>query len=889
MINGALSRRSFLWLLGSAACLAAAAASGLQRMCAAAAGRELSLLQKGWFMQSSERVRQSGEELSSPGASTEGWYAVSVPSTVLAGLVANGEYTDLYFADKLKSVPVERFKSPWWYRCEFVSPLETGRQTWLNFRGINYRANIFLNGKKIADAKSIVGTYREFELNVTDVLSAGKGSNVLVLQVFPPVVESDLAITFVDWAPVPPDLNMGVWQDVEVRTSGPVAVRHAHVISDLELPSCSKAGLTVMADLINATDREVKGRLDGEIEGLKFSQEVTLAAKQTKTVTFLPENFAQLKIANPRVWWPWQLGNPEMYELKLSFSVDGILSDSSLTRIGIRKVSSRLIESKKADEDKSPRRLFTVNGVDLLVLGAGYAPDLLQRRVMKDRPDWQEDHVRYLRDMNLNSVRLEGKLEDDAFYDLCDRYGILVLAGWCCCSPWERWDKWKEEQHQVAYDSLYCQIRRARTHPSMLVWLNGSDFCPPGAVESKYLDIEKELYWPCPTISSATGKKSEASEETGVKMKGPYKWEPPVYWLADKHAGGAWGFNTEVGPGAVPPPLESLQKMLPKEHYWPIDDLWKFHCGLGAFSDISDFTGALDARYGKAGSIADFSWKAQAQAYETVRAMFEAFRRNAFKATGEIQWMLNNAWPSMIWHLYDYYFRAGGAYFATKVACEPLHVLYSYDNRSLVVVNNSLKAVPQLKVTAAVYDIDSKCRYTHAVVCNAAANAPTVAFSLPELKDISTTHFLRLTLTDSAGKVISVNSYWLSTVPDLMKANEGEDSWNITHVASFADFKGLESLPPVQLALPDFRVEDHGIEKEARLVVENKSNTIAFLVRLKLSRASDGEEILPIRFEDNYFMLLPGEKRLIAARYLAADSGAGKPVASVDCYNNGRK
>ena len=226
-----------------------------------------------------------------------------------------------------------------------------------------------------------------------------------------------------------------------------------------------------------------------------------------------------------------------MYDLSLTVTVGGVQSHHRSTSFGVRKVTSRL---------ENGHRLFTVNGIDTLILGGGYAPDLFQRRILPDRPTWQEDHIRYVKDMNLNAVRLEGKLEDDAFFNICDRNGVLVMAGWCCCSPWEQWKNWKAEQHMVAEESLRYQIRKLRAHPSLLVWLNGSDNHPPEAVEKKYLAIEQELSWPNPTLSSATAAKSAAAEPTGVKMEGPYKWEPPIYWMTDKKKGGAWGFNTEV-------------------------------------------------------------------------------------------------------------------------------------------------------------------------------------------------------------------------------------------------------------------------------------------------------------------------------------------------------
>lgn len=874
-----VTRRTFLGAVGVAALSVAHARSGALafEMPVVATTRPEGWLSDQWMLQSSEVIKNGGDELSRPDSGDGTWYPVTVPSTVLAALVANGEYSDLYFSDNLKKVPVDRFRVPWWYRQQFtLRPGAAGKQLWLHFKGINYRANIWLNGKLIVDSKVAVGAYRDLELNVTPHVAPGQ-ANALAVEVFPPRKNEDLAITFVDWAPGPPDHNMGIWQDVELRTSGPVALRCAHIVTDLEVPSLSSAKLTVMADLVNATDQPVTAMVEGQIEGLRFKQEVSLAARETKTVALEP-----VTIDRPRLWWPSQLGKPEMYDLQLRVNVNGAVSDQSTTRFGIRKVTSRL---------DNGHLLFTVNGVDLLILGSGYCPDLLQRRTMSDRPTWQEDHVRYVRDMNLNTIRLEGKLEDDSFFDICDRYGILVMAGWCCCSPWEQWNKWKDEQHAVAEASLRYQLRKMRTHPSLLCWMNGSDNHPPKDVEEKYLAIAAELKWPCPTVSSATAKKSPVSGASGVKMEGPYKWVPPVYWYTDRKKGGAWGFNTEVGPGAVPPPLESLEKMLPADHRWPIDDVWNFHCGSGkTFSNMTDFTEALDARFGKSKGIADFSWKAQAQAYETFRALYEAFRRNKFtEATGQIQWMQNNAWPSMIWHLYDYYWRPGGAYFATKLACEPVHALYSYHDRAIVIVNDTLEAFEKLRVTAEVYDIDAKQVHRQAATKPVPANDKIVVFTLPALPaEISTTYFIRLVLEDAWQHAIGVNTYFLSTRADELSTKGGEDDWNITRCTAYADFTALEKLPRASFSLNTSQTWRDGEHDAIRVAVTNTSSTIAVMTRLKLTRGPGGEEVLPVLWQDNYFTLLPGETREAAVRWLPADLQGAAIAVAVDCFNNGR-
>jgi exo-1,4-beta-D-glucosaminidase len=289
--------------------------------------------------------------------------------------------------------------------------------------------------------------------------------------------------------------------------------------------------------------------------------------------------------------------------------------------------------------------VFKINGKNILIRGAGWAPDML----LRSTPERQEAEIRYVRDMNLNTIRLEGKMEDEHFLELCDRYGILLQAGWCCCDHWETWAAWDAEDYTVSAESLKDQIRRLRSHPSLFDWLNGSDGPPPPKVEEMYVKVLKDLQWPNPFQSSATAKSTTVTGPTGLKMTGPYEYVAPSYWLTDTKRGGAHGYNTETGPGPAVPPLESLRKMLPKEHLWPIDEVWDFHAGGGAFRNLKVFTEALNARYGTAASVEDYVLKAQVLAYEGQRAMFEAFGRNKYTSTGVIQWMLPGQLSGRFW------------------------------------------------------------------------------------------------------------------------------------------------------------------------------------------------------------------------------------------------
>src|SRR5262245_23013319 len=663
-----------------------------------------------WALQSSAKVARGGEALSQPGFETQGWHAAAVPNTVVGALVEDGTYPDPYFGMNLRSIPGttypigERFtllpmptdspfKPSWWYRTEFELPAGLADENIeLHFDGINYRANIWVNGSRIASADEVAGAFRRYEFDVSRLARAGR-RNAVAVEVLAPE-PGDLAFMWVDWNPTPADKNMGLWGDVYLTHSGPIALRNPHVLTNLDLPSLDAAQLTVTAELRNTTDRPVSGIVRGAIEAIQFSRRVELGAREQTTVRFTSEEAPQLRLAKPRVWWPYRMGPQSLYTLVLDVDVDGATSDRQEVRFGIQRISSELT-------DKG-HRLFMVNGKPLLIRGGGWASDMLLRPSSRSR---LEAEMRYVKEMGLNTIRLEGKLEGDLFYDLADRLGILVMPGWCCCDQWEKWEKWDAEDHGVAPASLKDQLLRLRNHPSVLAWLNGSDFCPPPDVEKTYLDIEAKLAWPKPTLCSATDAKSKVSGPSGVKMLGPYDYVPPAYWLTDSKNGGAFGFATEIGPGAAVPPLESLKQMLPADHLWPIDDVWNFHAGGDEFRNVERFTEALEARYGKASGVEDYARKAQALTYEGQRAMFEAYARNKYTSTGVIQWMLNNAWPSLIWHLYDYYLRPGGGYFGTKKACEPLHVQFSYDDRSVAVVNDLRQGFQGLTASAQIFDL----------------------------------------------------------------------------------------------------------------------------------------------------------------------------------------
>jgi exo-1,4-beta-D-glucosaminidase len=523
--------------------------------------------------------------------------------------------------------------------------------------------------------------------------------------------------------------------------------------------------------------------------------------------------------------------------------------------------------------------LFKINGRKVLIRGAAWAPDLLFR--------WSSERLdadlAYVRDMGMNTIRLEGRLDRDEFFEKTDRLGILVMPGWTCCDAWERWKNWNGDQNRVAAASLRDQITRLRNHPSVFVWLNGSDNPPPAEVERMYLNIEKELQWPNPTVSSASEQKAAASGDSGVKMTGPYEYVPPIYWLADTQAGGAYGYNTETSPGPAIPPRESLEKFIPKDHLWPIDEVWNYHAGGERFTTVNVFTEGLNRRYGQATSLDDYERKAQAMTYDGQRAMFEAYARNKYTSTGVIQWMLNNAWPSLIWHLYDYYLVPAGGYFGTKKACEPVHVQYSYDDNSVAVINGTNEPLKRMKVSAKTYSLDAEEKGSREATMDLGADSSTKAFDLANPDGLTPTYFLKLELHDAAGKMVSENFYWLSTKPDVLDWAKRSDTV-YTPQKEFGDLTGLNSLPKVKVAVTK-TVRVSGGNSTMTVTVENKSGSVAFMVHPRLTRGKGGDDVTPVFWSDNYFSLMPGEKKAVTARFDSASLLGAAPELVAEGWN----
>ncbi len=822
-------------------------------------------LRNNWSIQSSKEVKVSGNILSTASWKPERWYPATVPSTVFGTLVENKVYPDPYFGTNILNVPgyISRrggeipddspFKSSWWYRTTFTLPADfKGHNTWIKFHSINYKANIWLNGNLVADTTTIEGAYRLYNFNITRFAQPGK-ENCLAVEIFPPK-GTDLTITWVDWNPTPPDRGMGIWYDITVQSSGPVSIQNPHVITKLNLPSTDKAKITVSAEVVNSSDKKVLGVLTGKIENITFSQEITLAPNESKNVTFDPEKYNQLTVSNPRLWWPHTVGPQNLYDLQLSFNIKGKPSDVRDLRFGIREISAWM-----NNFDLKHTKVFQINGKNIVIKGGGYVEDMM----LRPSDERIDADIAYAKHMGMNALRLEAPRGSDYLFQKCDEEGILLMVGWCCCSSWEQWKRWTPHVAMIAQKSWNDQIIRLRNHPSVFTWLMGSDNHPTEDVERMYIKVLNELDTTRPFESSATQDSSAVTGNTGVWM-GPYPdvyaYEVPSYWYTKLE------FNTEAAPaGEQIPPLETMRKMMPEKDLWPMSESWNIRLHKAFYPQMRK---ALFARYGEPQGVEEYSIKSQVHQYEATRAMFEAFAANKYKSSGIIYWMYNSAWPSLYWQLYDYFLAPNGAFYGTRKACENLHIQYAYDDGSIRVVNNTYQDFNGLKAYVKVCDLAMQEKFSgEASVDIKSDESLKVAFpGMPSGAGEMT--FLKLTLNDGDGKLVSSNFYWLS--------EKGDKN---------ADFQALNRLPIVELKCSASTISREKGKYKVSVEIENTSSSLAFAVNPKIVGNVSKDLILPVFWEDNYFALLPGEKRQLKVEFSERDLNNEKPVFAIDGWN----
>jgi exo-1,4-beta-D-glucosaminidase len=865
-------------------------------------------LQSGWKIAAAKQVSGDDAFVSQRGFDDSKWFAVKrMPATVLQVLQDNGVYKDLYFGMNLTQ-PGDLWRQDWWYRTTFTAP--AGRSSYaLIFKGINYRADIWLNGHRLATRDQVVGMYSQFELDVTSRIAPG-AENTLAVKITPEqailgngtVELGDSWLDWINWKYIgyhdreknfdvsfTPDRNAGIWKRVFLSSSGPVTIRNPYVKTDLPLPATSPASLTVYCDLHNASHVPLKGTLRGEISrpgkpSATFQEEVSLYADSTQAVTLTPETFPQLEFAKPDLWWPYTWGKPNLYHLKLAFKINDELSDTQAIDFGIRKIG------QKRDADESFPAIGTggnfylqINGRDYLIRGGVYSPDLL----FKSDPSRDAATIRYIKDLGLNLVRWESKIADESMIDLADREGVPVMLGWMCCAQWEHWEAWSAEDQWVARASTRARIQELRSHPSVVLWANGSDGLPIDSVLNDYNQILHELHWQNAVVDTVAAWNRSWS---GIHMVGPYVWRPPYYWFTEKY-GPARGSSAEEGDNETIPPVESLRKFIPADKLWPINEYWYFHAGANeGNSTLDNVKRVLEKRYGPSNGVEEFAKKAQLAHYEDVKAQYETYATHWSNRKMSVHWMMNNPWPSVFGHLYDYYFKQGGGYFGAKKGLRPISIVWDYyatgdrQTAKVYVVNHTDRAGEHWNVTLSYYSLDGARKYsTEAKDINVLAQSAVEALSVDREKELGPVYFVRCELRDQGGQLLADNTYWSSNTDDDLGEAKNDVVFKVD-LAKWADLSALNAMPRATLKISATTHAEND-DRIATVTLANLTNRIAFFVRVEVIAGNEREEILPITYTDNYVTLLPRESKTIVASFDAPAISDRQPAVRIEGYN----
>ncbi|EFX01549.1 glycoside hydrolase family 2 [Grosmannia clavigera kw1407] len=871
-----------------------------------------------WDIQSTAKITIDPATLSKPGTmqGSEGmssWYHIPVSRcTIMGCLLEAGIYDDthLFFSDHMAAIDQRQFQVPWFYRSEFFLNANATPNTHylLETNGVTSSADIFINGQQIADRFEQVGAYGGYVYEVTDAVGE---DNAIVVRAYPTDYDRDFGLGFVDWNPYPPDNGTGVWRNVTMRQTGSVAIESTSVMtafsgSSQEVDEPVSGTVTIQVTVRNLENTSpvhldmaaIVKRDNGTEEQVV---KLVLPAPSTSPIKLMAGHAIQLtletEISAPAVWWPRQWGNQPLYQAHLRVFAGGHLSDTVSMTFGFRQVT--------AEVGSSGDILFEINRRPFQVLGAGLNPDLFLR--------WDEarftNEALYALDMGLNTLRLEGKLEQPELYAVADRLGIMVLAGWECCDKWETWSHnnnleqpviaWTDADYATANASMRHEAAMMQAHPSMLCFMIGSDYWPDDRATALYMARLADAGWQAPVVSSGARIGFPlALGPAGMKMTGPYDWVPPRYWYdvvpPDDHIrhGAAFGFGSELSSGAGTPEVSSLCRFLSEAD---LDDLWRapdkglYHMSTASssFHNRSIYNTALWKRYGPLTSLENYVMLAQMADYEATRSEFEAFeaywtpdKDDSRPATGMVYWMLNAAWPALHWALFDYYLLPGGAYFGVKAAASRLeHVVYDYVRHSAVIVNRSIDRGGLRSVHSELLDGSGQILATKTTrhgALNSIPNTSQVALdNILGVAELTEVVLLKLTLTDEdTSKNLSRSVYWLGPGDDALDWDAS--TWFCTPTITYTSFSGLDTLAPANVIVELQKATDDGCHN---ITLENQSDVPAVFVHLRLVDAADAD-VTPVYWSDNYVTLWPREILQLALEEMP-QSGAVSQGAAI--------
>ncbi len=889
---------------------------GPARETLAQAGTSRWIVAANWRLTAAPELKGAvtGEQISTAGYDPGAWMAATVPGTVLTTMIDRGVYPDPDFGLNNMAIPETLNKQDYWYRVEFPTPEAThGRRAGLTFNGINYAADVWLNGKELGRVK---GAFIRGTFDVSGMLNA-TGKNVLAVRISPPPhpgVPHEQSIkggagdnggqlcldgpTFVategwDWIPAIRDRNSGIWQDVVLSATDAVTIGDPKVITKLPLPDISSADVTVDVRVRNMGETTASATLTASFEGVSLTKQVQLAPGES-VVKLTPAEFPQLRVAQPRLWWPNGYGRPDLYHLKLQIGDGAEISDRKELTFGIREITYELglfepsgrIRRVEVDPTIAAERgeqvvdvthagmrgtaegfsatltaagmsspavktiagdpgmndlVLKVNGVRIAARGGNWGMDDSRKRVTREK---LEPYFRLHQMANVNIIRnWVGQNTEETFFELADEYGMMVWNDF-----WASTQDWNVEPEDPALflENARDVVKRFRNHPSIVIWCGRNEGVPQPVLNEGLIRTFAEL--------DGTRYYSPSSNRVNLRDSGPYKYEDPRFYYANNR-----GFSVELGISSMST-LESFRASVAEPDQWPISDAWAYHDwhhgGNGATEPVIQ---KMEEQFGAATSLEDFERKAQMFNYVDHRAIFEGFNQHLWKPnSGRMLWMTQPAWPSNMWQILSSDYDTQASFYAVQRACESRHVQMDLTNGDIAVINTTREALGGARVRARVFGLDNQLLETREGAVDVPANgmAAPLRLDLGPLMNGDKVVLVKLELADAAGKAISENVYW----------------W----AAKDSAYRAMNDLPKTKLDGSASSRRD-GSEMEVSLKLTNPGKSAVLAVKATLVSAKTGERILPVYLSDNYVSLLPGENRTITARYpVSAGTGAAR-------------
>ncbi len=816
-----------------------------------------------WKLQNAMFVQDTPEQIAGAGFDDRRWIPAVVPGTVLGSYLVSGAIPDPWYGDQMSQVSEDFFsRHDFWYRDSFVVPTNYAeRRIWLDFDGINWKADVFLNGAKVG---RIDGAFIRGRFEVTQMARPGETNYLAVLihrvahpgpgakkvthkRLGSPTTNGDelgadsptfLASAGWNWLPIVRGRNLGIWNEVRLETSADVTIVDPWVTTELPLADHSRADLTVKTELRNHSSSPQSGTVIGSIGRLTFKQSVTLAPGESRALTFDKTTCPRLSLAHPSLWWPNGYGAQPLYQLRLRFEEAAKVSDEKMVNFGIRKIEYRLLDNVLT---------IFVNGCRILCRGGNWG---MAEGMLNCDAAGLDLRVRLHRDANLNMIRnwvgMEGH---EAFYDACDRYGILIWDDFWLANPLDGPDP---VDHVMFMANVRDKILCVRSHPSEALYCGRNEGNPPADLDTGMRAAVDSLDGTRHYIPDSANNDHDSANNT-VTGHGPYEIKDVDWYFANRGK----TFHSEQGIVAVPP-MESMRAMMPAENLWPINDMWAVHDYQTGRCQL--YTKRLTARYGKPSGIEDYCRKAQLVNLESAKAIYECLQ--AKQGGGMLLWMTQSAWPSLICQLYDHYFEMTGAYFGAKQGCEPLHILWDANADLIKAANNTPTGRHGLTADARIYDLGGKEVWREARELDLPPTSVKDCFPITHPTN-SPVFFVKLTLRQGE-KILSDNFYWSSSRGGSCEA--------------------LNELPPVKVAVEASQWHSNEVHQLA-VRIKNPTANVALAIRLKLQRANSGGRILPVFYSDNYFSLLPGESRTIAVEFADVNLAGEAPKLMAEGWN----